>query len=560
MTLTEVSVAGIASSRSSDGAVEAPGSLSAASLRSIFVSVGGIALIVMACKVAGFAEKVVVAHYLGTTRAADCYYVAFTLTWTLVFVILELVQPSVLPVYAALMRAEHRILAQRVVTALAVLLTVIVLGFASLLVLAPEGVVVLIAPGLDEHARAAAGALARSMAAGTSLLAFMALTRTILHAHKRFWWAAMGDFVFRSCYLLVFVLGFARWGSNYAGLAVGAAALVALAVHLTGLRRDIRPASPATDREAVAASLRQVLILIAPLLIGVVFSHVNQVLDSVLASTLPPGRLSALAYAKKLTDTLVLVGPAALATVTFSHFSSWAARGELRQVGRQLARCVRIVLIAGVPLAVLVITLRHPLIHLLFERGKFDAASTRLTASALGCYALGIIAFSLDGLLVSTFYAVRDTKTPVLIGVAGAACDVALALWLMRRFGHLGIAVSVSITKTAKVVVLGLLLRRRFPGEEGAEAAVLLFRLLLPGFALLMVAFGVPRLFGAMWGLESTGMEVACTAAAASVGGLAFGVVAWLMGVPEVDALARKGVSVMRRLPRWSAKSGRQVQ
>ena len=549
MTLTSDSVPKTASSRSSDGAAEASGSPGGASLRSIFVSVGGIALIVMACKVAGFAEKVVVAHYLGTTRAADCYYVAFTLTWTLVFVVLELVQPSVLPVYAALMKAEHKMLGQRLVTALAALLMITVLGFACLFVLVPEGVVFLIAPGLDEHARADAGSLVRSMAAGTSVLTFMALTRTILHAHKRFWWAAMGDFVFRSCYLLVFVLGFARWGGNYAGLAVGVAALVALAVHLAALRRDIRLASPATDRGAVAGSLRQILILISPLLIGVVFSHVNQVLDSVLASTLPPGRLSALAYAKKLTDALVLMGPAALATVTFSHFSSWAANGELQQVGRQLARCVRIVLIAGVPLAILVIILRQPLVHVLFERGKFDAASTRLTASALGCYALGIVAFSLDGLLVSTFYAVKDTRTPVLIGIAGAACDVLLALLLMRRLGHLGIALSVSITKTAKVMILGLLLRRRLPSEQGAKAELLLFTLLLPGLALSIAASGVWRLLETMQGLQGTLAELVSAIAAASVGGLAFGVFAWLMGVPEVDAVARKGVSVIRRLP-----------
>lgn len=287
----------------------------------------------------------------------------------------------------------------------------------------------------------------------------------------------MGDLAFRMIYLAVFAAGLLGWQRNLAGWAIAAGAIAVVVVHVAGLRRVRR--APAVDAASqdLPAALRQVLLLASPLVIGVVCSHASQLLDSVLASMLPAGRLSALAYAKKLTDTIVLLGPAGLATVTFSHFAAWAAAGEYTQIHRQLVRCVRIVLIVGIPLALLIALARYPIVRMLFERGRFDPTSTQLTASALGCYAIGIVAFSLDGLLVGTFYALRNMRTPVVVGIAAVLCDIVLAWLLMQRFGHVGIALSVSITKTIKVVILGLLLRRCLPAGDPGTMVQLLVRL-----------------------------------------------------------------------------------
>lgn len=440
-----------------------------ASLSGILLSVGGLTVIGLACKAAGFAEKLAVAHYMGTTQAADCYYAAFALLWTIVFVVLELVQPSLLPVYSELVQSRQTGQAYRLAQIVGVLLAAGILLLGAALAAWPTVAIQIVAPGFSAAARAEAAGLVRNMAPGTAILALTALTRTLLNAHRQFWWAALGDLVFRLTYLAVFVLGFVGWASSQVAAALAIGVSLALILHVAALRAKGVTFWHVTDVASTHTALLRVIQLATPLVVGIVFSHASQLIDSILASTLQVGRLSALTYAKKLTDTVVLLGPAALATVTFSHFAAWAATGALDQIQKQLVRCLRLVLVIGIPLTLLIIVLRHPIVHVLFERGRFDAASTQLTASALGGYAIGIVGLSLDGLLVSTFYAMRDMKTPVVVGVIGVICDILLAWFLMRRFGHIGIALSLSITKTAKVLVLWLILRRRFPTSMDVE-------------------------------------------------------------------------------------------
>ncbi len=428
-------------------------------LGGIFAAAGVVTAILLLAKAAGFGEKILVAHALGTTRSADCYYAAYAVTWTLVMLATELVQGSCLPVYVGMLQSGRAGLPDRLVTVMGVLLAAGMLACTAVLALWPEAASAVIVPGFDAAAKAEAGGLIRAMSAGTGILGLSALTRMLLNAHRRFGWAAMGDLVFRATYVGLFGLGWAVRGGNRVGSALAAAAALALLAHVGALRKQIRVRLSRPDGELIAA-LRQVALLAMPLTVGVVSSHAGQMIDGMLASVLPAGRLSALVYARKLTDAIVLLGPAGLATVTFSHFAALAAAGEQGRMRRQLWRCAGIVLAAAVPIAVLVVVLREPTVRVLFERGRFDATSTRLTATALAWYAMGIPALALEGLIVTTFYACGDTRTPVVAGVAATAGHVLLACLLMPSLGYLAIAAATPIAKTIKVTVLGMLVHR----------------------------------------------------------------------------------------------------
>ena len=107
--------------------------------------------------------------------------------------------------------------------------------------------------------------------------------------------------------MVVLAGGFVLLGGNHVGLAMTGGAVTGLALHVWVLRGRVTLRPEVFDRRLVA-SLRQVILLAAPLMVGVLCSHAGQLVDGVMASMLASGRLSALTYARKLTDAIVLLG------------------------------------------------------------------------------------------------------------------------------------------------------------------------------------------------------------------------------------------------------------
>jgi putative peptidoglycan lipid II flippase len=102
------------------------------------------------------------------------------------------------------------------------------------------------------------------------------------------------------------------------------------------------------------------------------------------------------------------------------------------------------------------IVLKEPIVTLLFKRGAFDAETTRLTAQALLFYALGLWAFSAVRIVLSAFYALQDTKTPVRIATVAILANIVLGVILMHWLAHGGLALALSLSS---MLNFGLLLR-----------------------------------------------------------------------------------------------------
>jgi putative peptidoglycan lipid II flippase len=105
----------------------------------------------------------------------------------------------------------------------------------------------------------------------------------------------------------------------------------------------------------------------------------------------------------------------------------------------------------------------------LFQRGEFTAADAALTAQALAGYAVGLPAFSATRIAAQTFYALGDTRTPVIVGFVSVAVNVLLALVLMWPLRHIGLALASSLSSYVNVIGLCWLLHRRLGGPRGAE-------------------------------------------------------------------------------------------
>ncbi|MDX1733386.1 MAG: lipid II flippase MurJ, partial [Halioglobus sp.] len=208
--------------------------------------------------------------------------------------------------------------------------------------------------------------------------------------------------------------------------------------------------------------VRRILLLMVPALFGVSVSQINLLLDTVLASFLPTGSVSWLYFSDRLAELPLGVFGIAIATVILPNLSAHSAAARDSHFNTTLDWALRCVLIIGVPAAAALILLAKPILITLFQNGALTPRDVEMASLSLRAYSLGLVAFMLVKVLAPGYYARKDTKTPVKIGIiamlANMVMNVAFVLPLMYiwNIGHLGLALATSL---AAFVNAGLLLR-----------------------------------------------------------------------------------------------------
>jgi len=271
--------------------------------------------------------------------------------------------------------------------------------------------------------------------------------------------------------------------------------------------------------------------------------QLNFIVNTIIALSLPEGSVSAitLAFTLMLMPQIAIAQSAAIAAMP--TFSAQAALGKLSELRALLASTLRVVLLLAIPATVGLIALRLPLVHFLYQRGEFTAHSTSLVAWALLWYTAGLVGHSLVEILARAFYALQDTKTPVLIGSAAMALNVTFSLTfphLFNRAGwmpHGGLALANSLATACEAIGLLILIRRRLDGLEGRSV-------LDGGGRALIAALGMSL---ALWGWLALARGQAAwlvTAGGVILGSGVYGVGVWVLGVREargaVKAIARR--------------------
>jgi putative peptidoglycan lipid II flippase len=419
----------------------------------------GLSAIAVFSKVFGFAEKLIVAHFFGTDARADVYFASMGIVLSLVFLVKELIYPSVLPVFAQTLKISFyassdlfRKIFFRLFSVLAV--------FAVIAVLFSDVITSILVPGFSEDKKILTSSLLKFLAPACLFMCLMTFTQSVLNCRRSFFKAAIPETGFKFL-IVIGLIALAPMMDIYA-LAVAALIGSVLAFILQFIFIPESKAVLAYSVYNAKDEFSRILKLAGPLVLGVVFSHISGLVDNMLASTLPTGQLSYLGYSKKLIDAILLVGPIALVTVVYSQLSHLNAEGKSEEFKTLFIRAFRLILFVSIPASVVLIMLREPVVAAMFERGRFTYQSTLGTSQALLIYAIGFVTFAVEALVVFGFYALSNTKVPVRVGIFAVLLDIILAVTLIGPFGFSAIAWAYVFSKTVKVIILLLVMDRKF--------------------------------------------------------------------------------------------------
>ena len=438
--------------------------------RGVVGAVGAIGLATLASRVLGYARDVVVARVFGAGPVTDAFFVAFRIPNLLRRLLAEgALSTAVIPVFTETLtrggpEAFARVARATTGAAIVVLCVVSALGAS----LAPQ-VVAVMAPGwrADASLFDLAVTLTRVMFPYLVLVGLAALAMGALNAHHRFFTAALGPALLNVTMILAVVGLASRLTPAVMALAVGVlvGGLAQLLVQLPELRRLGVPLTPSWEwrHPAVARIARRLW----PAVFALAAVQITVVVNTLLASLLPAGTVSYLYYADRVMEFPLGIFGIALATAALPSMSAQAARRDLGALRATLEWALQLSAFVAVPATVGLVVLGDPIVRILFQRGEFGAADALLTAQALAGYAVGLPAFSTTRIAAQTFYALGDTRTPVLVGFLSVAVNVALALALMWPLRHTGLALASSLSSYVNVLVLCWLLRRRLHGPRG---------------------------------------------------------------------------------------------
>ena len=219
--------------------------------------------------------------------------------------------------------------------------------------------------------------------------------------------------------------------------------------------------------------VREIVRLMIPRQIGASAVQLNFLVDNYLASFLAPGSISALSWGLSL----MLMPQAAIAqsvaTVSLPMFSVQLSRGETKEMRSALASALRLVLMLAIPATAGLVILSTPIVRLVFERRSFTPEMTDMVACSLIWYGVGLVGHSVVEVVSRAFYAMHDTKTPVMVLFASMVLNMLLNIVLSRLFGalgtypHGGLALANSVATALEMCALLYFMNKKLEGLEG---------------------------------------------------------------------------------------------
>jgi putative peptidoglycan lipid II flippase len=274
--------------------------------------------------------------------------------------------------------------------------------------------------------------------------------------------------------LNVFTIAAAAVGGWLFGLRGVTLLYVVCGTHLAGgvaqlalVSADLRRAGfrPRLGLEWRDPAVRQIAVLMAPMVLGMSAVQLNTLADSLIALFfVPDGRGPAvLRYAHVLYQLPLGVLGVALATAIFPLLSANASKGDRAGLTRVVEQGIRMSLFVGVPSAVGLCLVAGPLVRALFERGAFVGDDAARATRALIFYGAAVWAYFVQQILVRSLYALKDSRSPARVAVYMVMVNLVLNLALVLPLREAGVALATAISAAVQSVWLFARLRQHLP-------------------------------------------------------------------------------------------------
>ncbi len=507
-------------------------------------SAGTVGFAVFCSRILGLVREQILANFFGAGLAMDAFVVAFRIPNLLRDLFAEgALSAAFVTVFTDHDQRLGAAATWRLANNVLFSLCLVVGGIAVAGILASDFLVQLMAPdfGLVPGKTALTVVMTQIMFPFLPLISLAAVVMGILNTKGKFFMPAMASSFFNLGSIVTGValaLILPHFGvAAIIGMAVGTllGGVLQLAVQLPSLRRVGYRLQWVVDWRD--EGLRRILWLMTPAIIGLSATQVNVFINTFFASSCAEGSVAWLNYAFRLLQFPIGVFGVAISVAAMPVVSRLAAQRDLSGLKAAFASALTMSLLITIPASVGLAILAEPIIALIFQHGRFTAFDTVQTAGALVFYSLGLFAYAGVKVVVPVFYALHNTKYPVVGSFLAVAANFLFVVLTLAPLQHRAIALATSLSMILNFVFLSAVLYWHLEGYPVGQMARSLAKILLAAGGMGGVVY---LLAAALQSSFQTGFlsRLVALAAVMAVGALLYLGLIYLLRVPEFAALS----------------------
>ena len=516
---------------------------------SVLYAAGMLTIMMTISRILGFVRDISVSSMFGISWQADAYTAAFTIPDLIYFALVGGgLSSAFIPVFSSYLATEQdedaHVMASTILNIVAIASMVLI---AIGMVFTPQLIDIMVEFKHENAAEATALTivLTRLMFAQCFFMCLAGISQGILQCYKEFMVPALGAVVYNIAIIVIGILLAQHIG--IAGFTIGV--VVGAALNLLLQIRSMRQYgfSYKLTLNLRHPGVKKFFLLFLPVVLGLSMNELNLLVSQRLASGLGGGVVYALKQAQRIMMLPVGIFAAAIGLSVFPTMTSHVARGEMKEYKQNLTMGLRTVIFITLPASVGLIALSHPVVRAMYQQGAVTTVQIELVSVILVYYCIGVVGYGAQQILNRGFYAVQDTKSPVLINVFVLLFNIIISIILVGPFTYRGLAMAYSLSGLLSMLVLGVALRFKigqYGGKTLAKSALQsIIASAVMGVAVYFVANGLEQVLD----LSSKLMQVLQVGIGITVGVVVYAAMAIVMRMEEAQQVLRIVKRKLRR-------------
>lgn len=445
-----------------------------------------IMLITLISKFFGFARDIALSYFYGASSVSDAYLISLTIPDVVSSFVITGIATAFIPMYNQIKERDGSERVETFTNNLINSLTLISLVLYVISLLFTPQIVKLFASGFTDSTIEIAIRLTRISVISILFTGLIALSTGYLQNRDNFVMPALIGFPLN---LIIIVSIYISTKTSYYVLAVGLVIATASqlfimlpSVYKEGFRYKLRVDFKDPD-------LLLMIKIAVPVIIGSSINQINVLINRTIASNVAVGGISALNYAYMITFFIHGLFVVSIISIIYPSISRMATVKNYEGMKHSIVEAIKAVSLIVVPASFGAIIFSKQIVDLLYGRGQFELDAIKMTSSALACFALGMIFVAIREILSRAFYAMQDTRTPMINASIGVVVNIALTPVFSYFLGVGGLALATSVSAIVTVVLLAVNLRKKI-GAFGIANLIRLFgKLIVASITMSLVAW-----------------------------------------------------------------------
>ncbi len=408
--------------------------------------------LMLVSKVVGILREVVLAHFYGASSVSDAYIIAIS-SYTMLFSALS----SAVTVSYIQHISTNEKKRDEITSKLIASVSIIVFLVSALICIFPNLFLNLFAVGLDEETKTLTTQMLYFILPVCFLLSVRYIFNGFLQTKGIFWMSGINNVITSVLVVVAIIVS----SSNYLILPLGETVGIIVSFIVTLIIVRKHGFKFVKNKLLDITEVKPIIILMIPLFLGQLVQQFNVIVDKNFASMVGEGIISSINYANKVNILFSTFFVASITTVLFPSLSKLKTENieKFKELG---TKATKVVLMTAIPVAVAIFLLAEELIAVLYMRGEFNIADLKITSEILMIYSLSIPALSMNDLLNKQFYAMGNTKTPVILSVISLCVNIVLNFIWVKSLGYIGLATSTTISVTLLAIMLNFTFTKKY--------------------------------------------------------------------------------------------------